>query len=905
MITQLMKSKDARRRISLLLIFSISWVLSLVHFNCYGQSPGDLDTGFLADQARTNGIINTIGVQPDGKIVIGGSFTIVNGQARNRIARLNYDGSLDTGFLAGQTGVNDSEVASLGVQSDTNIVIGGFLTSVNGQGRSRIARMIADGSLDLGFLVGLAGANDRISSLAVQPNGKIVIGGSFTNVNGQARNRIARLNPNGSLDTAFLSGLAGPNSDVAGVAIQPDGKIVIVGSFTSVNGQGRNRIARLNSDGNLDSGFLAGQTGVVSFGVDSVAIQPDGKIIVGGWFSTVNDQPRNNIARLNADGSLDGGFLTANPGGASRSVGSIIVQPDGKILNAAGGSISRLLPDGNSDTGFVPGLTGSRTSLSLGIQPDGKVLVGVNFQTIGTGGGISLYNLTRLHGAPRYAIGQEMLRPPISFAPDTNNQTGPVSLPPDAFCWEQSQRKIYALTAGEFLIRWMDPRNQPLNVPVIIDPLPPKAGVIGQELQPPPGFDLSIVSDNGPPFSPSDAAIWNNPAHKLFAMREGTVAVTWGFSSNTCPRAPQSYLISWPSNSSLYQIHVAGTPAVALTNGGMFTYAQLFQDPGVGTDEQEVTSNLRFSAANPGRSAMLLSHGDPRVSTNFAFQFVNTVAWSDPAYLVDSNAVIGAAIVPPGLHDPTAGTPWVQNALSRYCAESNYWSSANRLGPLIPVNRDSTNTTADDLVVTYYQKGTKLVDPLTGNTVSTSIGWPYQAVRYQTAWPTNAPKITIGSGTGSGVLNGPEYQNWKLYVQNDPTLSGFNPNDEHAFVGTATNGLPTIFPLRDDLGTSETSEPFVLVTYQDGMDGNKPKVKVFQVEVGDPHYVGEAGKLLQPPYPLSLLQKSVESYGFSGPYWRDRKLDFWARAAGNDGAPTNIVVHWFYPTQPGFYFPSN
>src|SRR6266705_715243 len=102
MIAQLMKSKDARRRIPPLLTFSISWVLSLSVFNCYGQLPGDLDTGFLADQAFTTGGLYCIAVQPDGKIVIGGSFATVNGQARNRIARLNIDGSLDTGFLTSQ-----------------------------------------------------------------------------------------------------------------------------------------------------------------------------------------------------------------------------------------------------------------------------------------------------------------------------------------------------------------------------------------------------------------------------------------------------------------------------------------------------------------------------------------------------------------------------------------------------------------------------------------------------------------------------------------------------------------------------------------------------------------------------------------------------------------------------------
>src|SRR5215510_11937394 len=175
-----------------------------------------------------------------------------------------------------------------------------------------VAARSAAGDIDPSFNPGLgaSGSAATVFAIALQTDGKVVIGGTFSQAGGQARGNIARFNADGSLDTTFLSSGVGANGDVFAVVMQPDGKILISGDFTTVNGTARNRIARLNSDGTLDFSFLATGSGA-NFAVNSAAIQPDGKVVIGGHFSTVNGTTRNHIARLNSDGTLDSSFLAA------------------------------------------------------------------------------------------------------------------------------------------------------------------------------------------------------------------------------------------------------------------------------------------------------------------------------------------------------------------------------------------------------------------------------------------------------------------------------------------------------------------------------------------------------------------------------------------------------------------
>src|SRR5207253_1784615 len=124
----------------------------------------------------------------------------------------------------------------------------GFLTTVNGTTRNRIARLNTDGTLDTSFLATGAGANYSVRAIVVQSDGKIVIGGEFGNYNGTYRGTIARLKPDGSLDETFINFNSGANSRTGAIALQADGKVIVGGFFSTVNDVVRGGVARLIND---------------------------------------------------------------------------------------------------------------------------------------------------------------------------------------------------------------------------------------------------------------------------------------------------------------------------------------------------------------------------------------------------------------------------------------------------------------------------------------------------------------------------------------------------------------------------------------------------------------------------------------------------------------------------------
>ncbi|MBW6499660.1 MAG: delta-60 repeat domain-containing protein [Bacteroidales bacterium] len=254
--------------------------------------PGSLDPTFNPGLGTDYSVFTTA-LQADGKILIAGMFDAYNGTPRNKIARLNKDGSLDTGFnprILGELGY----VSQIALQADGKILIVGMFLNFKGPTRGNVTRLNANGRRDRRFKPG-DGAMVSASALALQADGKIIIVGEFTEYNGISRNRVARINANGSLDTGFDPG-TGANNTVLSIALQVDGKIIIAGNFTSYNGTTRNRIARLNADGSLDNGFdpLAGANELVF----TTALQADGKIIIGGSFTSYNGTPINHIARI-------------------------------------------------------------------------------------------------------------------------------------------------------------------------------------------------------------------------------------------------------------------------------------------------------------------------------------------------------------------------------------------------------------------------------------------------------------------------------------------------------------------------------------------------------------------------------------------------------------------------------
>ncbi|HET9830529.1 MAG TPA: delta-60 repeat domain-containing protein [Vicinamibacterales bacterium] len=355
--------------------------------------------------ATTNGAVHAIAVQADGKIIVGGAFTQVNAVTHGRLARLNADGSLDATFTTGVTA--GSNVYALAVLPDGHILVGGDFSQLAGVPKARIARLMPDGSVDPTFTTvvanDLAPAFGQIDVILVQPDGKILIGGgAFDLVNGVARSGLARLNADGTLDGAFAPSF---NSIVSALALQPNGAIVVGGSFTTVNGIARVYAARLNSGGSLDTNFTPlGINRGGGNGVFAIGVKADGDIVVGGrmTFQAPSSETRDLLAQLNgADGSLDLTFnvpITGAGAVLNHYVDAMPLQADGRIL--IGGFFStvdgintyaatRLFPDGSFDSSFdtMGGQSTGNIVETMVLQPDHKVLVG---------GTLGLTNIARL-----------------------------------------------------------------------------------------------------------------------------------------------------------------------------------------------------------------------------------------------------------------------------------------------------------------------------------------------------------------------------------------------------------------------------------------------------------------------------------------------------------------------------
>jgi uncharacterized delta-60 repeat protein len=264
--------------------------------------------GFNVGGSGFNSIVRAEVEQADGKVLVGGQFTSYNGQPAGRLLRLNPDGSLDTDFNAGGSGANNY-VNALAVQVDGKVLVGGQFSTYNGQPAPYLMRLNADGSRDTGFNAGGSGPFSTVLMLAVQADSKVLVGGTFDTYNSQPVPYLLRLNPDGSLDTSFNAGGSGATDYVYALAVQPDGKVLVGGQFNTYNGQPAHRLLRLNADGSRDTGFNAGGAGT-SGTVNALAVQADGKALAGGIFSRYNDQVANRLLRVNADGSPNDGTVS-------------------------------------------------------------------------------------------------------------------------------------------------------------------------------------------------------------------------------------------------------------------------------------------------------------------------------------------------------------------------------------------------------------------------------------------------------------------------------------------------------------------------------------------------------------------------------------------------------------------
>ncbi len=335
-------------------------------------APDPLDTTF--QNPNLNGVVHAVAVQSDGKILVGGSFTTAGSgnQPSSNLARFFPDGSFDPSFAVQYI---DGEIYAIAIQSDGKIVIGGSFRDVNNVTRHKAARLENNGDVDVGFDPNF---DDNVWAIAVDDQDRILFGGDFMTAGGEAHNFIARYSDAGVVDSSFTAPVP---TTVFSIAVTGDGKIVAGGgSF----------VDRFNADGTQDTGFLS-QT--FDGSVYKVALQADGKILAGGSFTTVGGgTQRSRIARLNGDGSADLSFANTNLGGDVRG---LAIQGDGKVVatgafRASNGPsapprdyVLRLTGTGVVDLSFGdPSLNSVGRTVVL--QQNGNILVGGDFTAAGT-----------------------------------------------------------------------------------------------------------------------------------------------------------------------------------------------------------------------------------------------------------------------------------------------------------------------------------------------------------------------------------------------------------------------------------------------------------------------------------------------------------------------------------------
>jgi uncharacterized delta-60 repeat protein len=345
------------------------------------NSDGTKDTSFNIG-VGFDGEVNSIVVQSDGKLLIGGEFSNYSGEITDKAIRLNSDGTKDINFNTGF--IFDQKVEIIKLQPNGKILVAGNFSSFSGAASNRIICLNNNGSKYYAFQYGL-GFDSSIYSIAMQNNGKILVGGRFTCYNGKITNKITRINETGFKDDTFNIDGTGFNhqlniTQVNSIVVQNDGKIIAGGSFSSYNGELSNNIIRLNNDGTKDNTFIT-NLGFNNL-VKSIAIQTDGKILVGGNFTSYNGQLSKGLIRLNNDGSIDNTFNNVINNNNSASIDVIVIQNDGKILIGGwigtGNVLVRLNNDGTIDNTFTIGTGNSRVS-TIAIQTDGKILLGGNF----------------------------------------------------------------------------------------------------------------------------------------------------------------------------------------------------------------------------------------------------------------------------------------------------------------------------------------------------------------------------------------------------------------------------------------------------------------------------------------------------------------------------------------------
>jgi uncharacterized repeat protein (TIGR01451 family)/uncharacterized delta-60 repeat protein len=401
-----------------------------------------------------NGIVDSLALEPDGKLLAGGDFTFYNGYPFNYVGRLDVDGTYDANFLFDMAGANAgvNEVFSQSPnagQTNGSVMIVGNFNQVDQVNESGIARLNQDGSLDTSFNPG-AGADSSIYAIAETflpaaltnqaPTRAYYIGGNFANYNGQPAGGIARVNGStnspgyqGQLDPNFNvgQGVTSANGAVRTLAVQPNNQVVLGGDFVAFNSAPYNHLVRLNVDGSVDSTFQP-TTGTNTTGsVRTLVVQPDGRILIGGLFTNVDGANFNYLARLNSDGSIDTNF---NVGlGGNNSVLAIALDSQQRILvggefttfsGVTRNGITRLNPDGTVDPTINFGSGANGFVDTIVVQTNDEIDLGGGFNGFD---GLPATNFVRLYGGAVSGNGSIQFSQAI-FGTDENSTNATVTI---------------------------------------------------------------------------------------------------------------------------------------------------------------------------------------------------------------------------------------------------------------------------------------------------------------------------------------------------------------------------------------------------------------------------------------------------------------------------------------------
>jgi len=409
--------------------------------------PGTLETTFNS-LLNVGAQVYAVALQTNGQIIIGGSFTSIAGTSIKNVARLNQNGSLDLTFNP-MTAADYGFISALVVQPDGKILIGGSFASTTGAAPSNLARLNTNGTADASFDINLS-IDNAVNALCLQSDGGILFGGAFEFVDGFFRRSVARLYPNGTLDSSFDACVAsGSGSGATALTLVSADQILMSGAFAFSTGSYRDGVARLNPNGDLDATYAPIPGVDPSGSAYSLISRSDGKALLGGYFSTFHSVANRGLVQLTTSGVPDPPFVVGTGINVAGTNFAMSLQPDGKVI--VGGDftnynattrfrVARINLNGSLDPIFDPGLGANDAISAFAIQGDGKILVVGKFTTFN---GVSRIGIARLKGDPKSRL-------------DSPTRLGNGQF---QFLFSGDDQIPYAIQASSNLVNWISITN--------------------------------------------------------------------------------------------------------------------------------------------------------------------------------------------------------------------------------------------------------------------------------------------------------------------------------------------------------------------------------------------------------------------------------------------------------------